>query len=408
MSEVNQNSTTSGPGPILSNLPNLLLFGGIGAAVIGGLVSQSWTQVAFSYLLAFMFLLSLCLGSLFLVIIHHLVDANWSLPIRRVLEHISSSIWVLGIGVIPIILLRKELYTWMKLDASTDHALHAKHALFNEPVFIFVSILLFVIWTVLSRAFRKQSLLQDETGSAECTGKMRKYAGGGIFIFGFSLTLGAIFWMKGLQHQWFSTMYGVYYFAESVWVTLATTYLITYLLKKWGPLKDVVTTNTFHSIGTLLFAFTVFYSYIHFSQYFLIWNAAIPEETFWYVIRDQGSWHSIGLLLIFGHFFVPFLLLLRIDAKLNPNLMVPVIVLVWCLHYIDMSFNIMPVLSPEGFHAHLLDFAFLALGAGAIMKVVVKAFNAHPPYPQRDPRIAEAMNVYVEPLSEQTATGKSK
>src|SRR6185295_12013556 len=120
-------------------------------------------------------------------------------------------------------------------------------------------------------------------------------------------------WVKALEHQWFSTMYGVYYFAASIWTTLATVYVITLVLKRTGPLSAVVHRRQFHDLGMLMLTFTVFYAYIHFSQYFLIWNASMPEETFWYVKRERGSWWDIGLLIVFGHFLLPFLALLRID-----------------------------------------------------------------------------------------------
>jgi len=189
---------------------------------------------------------------------------------------------------LPILVFCKQIYPWMSADPHTDHALHVKHALFNIPAFVVVSLLLFVIWTWLSNSLRKHSLAQDEAGAATHTHSLRKLAAGGIFIFAFSLTLGVIYWMKSLEHQWFSTMYGVYYFAGSVWTTLATAYLMSAVLQRTGHLAPVMREATFKDIGTLFFAFTVFYAYIHFSQYFLIWNAAVPEETFWYVKRENG------------------------------------------------------------------------------------------------------------------------
>src|SRR5204863_4251764 len=144
-------------------------------------------------------------------------------------------------------------------------------------------------------------------------------------------------------------MYGVYYFAGSVWVTLCTLYLLALFLQRTGPLSGVVHRKQFHDTGVLLFAFTVFYAYVTFSQYFLIWNAAIPEETFWYVQREKGSWWDIGMLMIFVHFLLPFLLLLRIDAKLSLAVMIPLCACNCAMHFIDMSWNIMPKLRPDHF-----------------------------------------------------------
>jgi hypothetical protein len=352
-------------------------------------------QFAHSYLLAFMFFLSLCLGGLFLVLVHHLFDAAWSVPIRRVAEHMACLLPVMAILFIPIAIMAKPLiYEWMRLDPHTDHALHAKQPIFTQGGFYIIALVLFAVWSWLAWSLRRNSLNQDKDGAAVWTRKMRKLSAGGIYLFAFTLTLAAIMWMKALEHQWFSTMYGVYYFAASVWTTLATVYLITRLLQRMGPLSGVVHTRQIHDIGVLLFAFTVFYAYIHFSQYFLIWNAAMPEETFYYVKREFGSWWQICMILVFGHFALPFLLLLRIDAKLALPLMIPLCIWAWLMHFCDMSFNIMPLIHPGGFVIHWMDVACMAFFAGALSLVFIKFFTSHPPYPLKDPRLGEALGVH--------------
>jgi hypothetical protein len=401
--------------------PALIAVGGLGV-LIGLAFPGLRMQLGYSYLLAFMFFLSLCLGGLFLVMIHHLFDAYWSVPIRRYCEHIAFLLPVMAVLFIPLAILAPTIYPWMALDPNIDHALEAKHALVNKPAFYLISILLFAIWTVLSYHLRYWSLEQDKTGAAICTRKMRIHSAWGIFAFGLTLTMAAVLWMKTLQHQFFSTMYGVYYFAGSIWLSMATFYVIALALKKAGPLRDVVRERQFHDLGVLFFAFTVFYAYIHFSQYFLIWNAAIPEETFWYVLREKGSWWDIGMIIVFGHFFVPFLLLLRIDAKLYFPLMLALAAWAWFMHYLDMAYNIIPVhqvyrnalampgeLShnlilavPDGFALHPLDFACVAFIGGVLAFMFVRYFNSHAPFPQKDPRMAETLGVYVPLSSEKT------
>src|SRR6185436_4296707 len=275
-----------------------------------------------------------------------------------------------------------------------DHALHAKQPIFTLTGFYVLSVLLFLVWWYLAGQLRKNSLAQDKTGAAIHTFKMRFHSGYGIFVFALTLTLAIILWVGALEHQWYSTMYGVYYFAESVWVTCAALWVIVSILTRTGHLRAVVTKNTMHSLGLLWFAFTVFYAYIHFSQYFLQWNANIPEETFWYVKREQGSWWQICLLIIFGHFLVPFLTLLRIDVKMNPSVMVPLAMWALLMHFCDGSFNIMPVIHPDGFVLHWLDLGCLALFAGVLSTVFLKYLHAHPPYPLKDPRLGESLGVH--------------
>ena len=402
-------ATTYTPGtPALNlskwrNVPVILVVVGVVLAALGGLRGDL-KYFGYSYLMAYIFFLSIALGALFLVLIHHLFDAGWSVPIRRFCEHTACLLFpVLAVLWIPIALLAPKIYPWMSMT-TPDHALHAKEALLNKPAWYGISIAIFLVWGVLAHGLRYWSLQQDESGAAQCTFKMRTYACWGIFAFAFSLTLAIILWVKSIEHEWFSTMYGVYYFAESVWTTLATVYVITAVLKRTGPLAQVATVRQFYDIGVLWLAFTVFYAYIHFAQYFIIWNANMPEETFWYLHREQGTWWDFGMLIIFGHFFLPFLALLRIDAKLSFPVMIPLAVWAWLMHFCDVAFNVMPPLLPHGFGEHpetlASMFGCLAVLGGLLAIVWLKYFKAHPAFPQRDPRMLEALGIHHPPASD--------
>jgi hypothetical protein len=387
------------------NVPrNLMIGGGLIAAV--GLFWPA--QFLYAWLLAFMFCLSLCLGALFLVLVHHLFDAGWSVPIRRFCEHISTLLFpVMLILFLPIAFGAKTIYQWMSENPQADHALAAKQPLFSIPMFYVTAAACFGIWWLLSNRLRFWSLKQDETGAALPTHRMRFYSGIGIFLYALTLTLAAVMWMKSLQWEWFSTMYGVYYFAGSVWTMLATAYVITMVLDRLGVLSEVLHEHQYYFIGSLLFAFTVFYAYIHFSQYFIIWNGNMPEETFWYVVREKGSWWYIGMIIIFGHFFLPFLALLRIDLKNVFTFMVPLCLWAWLMHFVDLSFNILPVPHPNGFPWQWL---WLYAGCWAFMVGVLswrflKEYASHPPFPIKDPRLIEAMGLY-HPVPTQISGGE--
>ena len=395
-----------------AKVPNLLIGLGLVVAVLGALLSlksdHGIKQFGYSWLVAFMFTLSLCAGSLFLVLAHHLFDAGWSVPPRRFLEHIASTLFPwMAILFIPIAVLAPKIYPWMTGDAHTDHAIHAKLPLFTTAGFYIVVVINFGVWWVLSHGLRKWSIAQDATGDAKCTFKMRGYSYWGIFAFAITLTFAAIMWMKALEHQWFSTMYGVWYFAGSVWVTLGTAYAIMSVLNRQRVLTHVLHDHQFYFMGTLFFAFTVFYAYVTFSQYFIIWNANMPEETFWYVAREKGTWFWVSMVIIFGHFFVPFLSLLRIDIKSSPAFVIPLAIWAWLMHYVDLSFNIMPVLHREGFPVRWawLDLGCLALMVGVIAKVFLAKYRAAAPYPIKDPRLIEAMG-HSHPVPTQISGGE--
>jgi hypothetical protein len=377
-----------------------LVIGAIVASRNGGEALQK--QFGFSWLTAFMFFLSLAMGGLFLTIAHHLFDASWSVPIRRTTEHLACLVLPLFFLFIPIAILAPKLFPWMAMEAAhaPDHALHAKGAMLNKPFWYARYIIYFVVWCGLAFSLRKFSVAQDQDGAAKWTFKMRVISYIGIFLFAFSLTSASIDWMKSLQHQWFSTMYGVIYFAGSAWLTLATVYVIVLMRRRIGELRGVLFPTHFYYIGSLLFAFTVFYAYVHFSQYFIIWNANMPEETFWYKVREKGTWWWVGMVIIFGHFFVPFLTLLRIDVKLKLAVMGPIAIWAWLMHYMDMQFNIQPAFRPDNFVLHWMDIgSFLVIG-GILSILFLKSLATTPAYPLRDPRLKESLTSHELPAEE--------
>ena len=168
-------------------------------------------------------------------------------------------------------------------------------------------------------------------------------------------------------------------------------------------------TGLYVAMGTLFFAFTVFYAYVTFSQYFIIWNANMPEETFWYYVREFGpdgkrsTWFLVSLVIIFGHFFLPFLVLLRIDTKMSLTVMGPMIAWAWLMHYVDMTFNVMPVIWPEGLHLTLWDPLCWFGMAGFLAVMWWKSFKSYPVWPQKHPRLKEAITHHEIPAPGEAA-----
>mgnify|MGYP003874803347 CR=1 FL=1 len=366
----------------------------VGGVLAAGGAAADLKEFAHGWLLGFMFWLSVSLGALFLVMAHHLFDAGWSVSIRRLCEHLASLLFPwLGLLWLPIGLLAAKLYPWMSAAPQADPILRARSPGFNVPMFYVVSALCFAAWWAVSNRLRYWSLRQDQTGEVRCTRRMRFFSCVGIFSYAVTLTLAAVLWLMAMQHQWVSAVYGVYYFAGSVWTTLATVYVIAAVLRRQPALKPVLRDRQFYFLGLLLFAFTMLYAYIHFSQYFIIWNANVPQETFWYVMREQGGWFWVGLVLIIGHFLVPFLALLRREVKHLLPWMIPLCVWAWVMHLVDLGFNIYPPIHPGG---PPLRWLWIALGSWAFMggllaRVFLRQYAASAPYPVRDPRLIEAM-----------------
>jgi len=375
-------------------LPSVLM-------VLGGVLSVAGLAInpqefGFSWLLAFMFYYSIALGALFIVIVHHLTDAGWSVGIRRFSEHLASLLFPwLAILFLPVLIFAKKIYSWMTLSPATNNLVAAKLPVFTCSGFIITTAIFFGIWWLLTSQLSRWSLEQDKTGSVESTRKLRFYAGWGIVAFALTLTYSGVLWMKATSYQWFSAMYGVYFFSDCAWIGLATVYVIAVILLRQGTLKPVLQKNYFYFIGVLLLGFTLLSAYTEFAQYFVVWNANVPEETFWYLIRERGNWWTLSMILIFGKCFIPFFILLPEKIKMNFKVIIPVCLWIWLMHALDLAFNIFPALHNDGYP---LRWIWLPLGTllfmgGFLAKIFLCKFNSHPPYPQRDPRLLEAMGV---------------
>jgi hypothetical protein len=381
-----------------SKLPFVLMVVGSALCIAG--VGTSLPEFGYAWLLAFMFFLTLALGALFLTMVHHLTDAGWSVATRRFCEHIGALLFPwLAVLFVPVLLLAPKIYPWLTLNPHDDRALSAKLPLFTWWGLCIASAVVFGIWWLLSSRLRYWSLRQDVTGDALCTHKMRFHSGWGILAFAATATFAPILWMNSLEYQWSSTMFGLYFFASCAWMALATAYVLTAILQRQRILSVVLHDNQFYYLGVLFFAFTLLQAYFEFAQYFVIWNGNVPDETFWYIIREHGSWWWVSMVLIFGHFFLPFVLLLPAHVKLNFKIMLPLCAWAWLMNFTDLAFNILPVLHPHGypFRWLWLQFGCLAFMGGLLGWVFLNKFRSHPPYPQKDPRLLEAMGIVHEP-----------
>ena len=390
---------------------------GLGATALGIFVSGP-AKVAMSYLVGVTFWTSIAIGMLLMVLMHHIFDASWSVVIRRQWEHGLSAFKWLALLFVPLILAslfyqRDLVWPWMNLD----HAIHGGHTVGRDPLYLkkagFLSVNAFVIgtavffllWIWISARLRKASFRQDSDGDAGWTRMNRKTAAFGIPIVAFSLTAAAIFWVKSLEYHWFSTMYGVWFFANCVRGALACGVLIMVWLWKRGDYKGILNTNHFHSIGQLLLAFTVFWAYVTFSQYFLIWNANVPEETFWYNLREvnhDGSpnqWKWVGIYgILFGHFFIPFFALLSYRFKITHHWIRRIALWTLSIILLDMCYNILPALKDEHgdslrfFSLHLIWVLTSVAGVGGIcVWSYLRSIPTARLIPIRDPRIVESL-----------------
>ena len=280
-----------------------------------GLFLRFWMQ-------SWLFVTTVSLGGLFFLIVHHISHAGWSVVVRRPAEAIASNLQWVWIGFLPFVFYwwkgdLSVIFPWANLDAlkhiSLDEAelVGKKTAFLNDKFFMIRAAVYLVTWFVLSRFFVSNSVAQDSDGSMARTKKLEKWAGPAAILFGVTTSFAAFDWIMSLNPAWFSTMFGVYFFVGCCTGGFAFIGIVCLRLQALGYLKGIITTEHYQDIGKLLFAFgVVFWAYIAFSQYMLIWYANIPEETAWFLARQLGEWRVVSVVLLFGHFILPFLFLI--------------------------------------------------------------------------------------------------
>lgn len=345
-----------------------------------------------SYLVSFVFYLSLCLGAFFFVLIQHLTHAGWSVVVRRIAEVVAANTAVMAVLAIPILLGMREIFDWADPAYVAAHPLvQRKEAYLNIPFFMIRLAISFVLWISLTNWFLKRSVEQDRTGDVELTNRMRRLAAPATFIFAVTLTVTAFDLLMSLEPEWFSTMFGVYFFSGSVVGFLALLPLVTYLIQKMGWLSRTVTVEHYHDMGKLVFAFIVFWTYIAFSQYMLIWYGNLPEETFWFLRRQTGEWTKLSIFLLAGHFAVPFFWLISRGPKRRKGMLAIAAVWILFMHFVDMYYVVMPHTSAERIPLSIVDVAcFLGIG-GIFVAAAAHRMAKLSLIPVKDPRLAESL-----------------
>jgi hypothetical protein len=348
-----------------------------------------------------------------LVMIHHIFDASWSVVIRRQWEHALAAFKWLALLFLPLLILswlapHDLIWPWMNLGhpiangetVGTDLLYAKKSSFLNLHAMTLFSVVFFAIWLWLSARLRQASFTQDADGDAKWTLRNRVTAGFGLPLGALTLTFAAVYWVKSLEYHWFSTMFGVWFFANCMRGAYALTVLVMIWLYNRGDLKGILNTNHFWSIGQMMLAFTVFWGYVSFSQYFLIWNANVPEETFWYNLREHGDWWYVGMFIVFGTFLLPFLVLLSYRFKVTHRIIRRIAPWILFVIFIDISFNLMPALKdahgdPQPFLSiNLLWTVASVAGVGGICAwAYLRSFATAQArlIPIRDPRITECL-----------------
>lgn len=426
------------------------LIGTLGLLGLLGLAASAYfffaktDTFAYSWLFALFFTFTFVAGGCFWILLHSASNSSWGVAVRRIWENLANMVIPLAILASPLLVpaVQSPLYEWMnhhreaqqiaKADnISTQKALHhmvehggdvvdahgvkvhrapnphlhvlaAKFGYLNlDTWFSFYSrfVAYFLILWFIARTLRGKSLQQEQDGNIKHTIWSRQFSCIVLLPFALTVTFAAYDWLVALDYNWFSTMWGVYIFAGCAWSSMALSILVVIWLRSLGYLQKVVTDEHYHLMGKLLFAFTVFWAYVSFSQYFLIWYANITEETRFYLTRNTEEWRGVSIFILLGHFIVPFLFLL--SQKLKKNTAATTVACIWILfmHVVDIYWIVIPERGPSlgigvfAPYAWVQDLAALCAVFGTMGFLYLRGLAKYSLYPWRDPRLIESVNV---------------
>ena len=382
----------------------MLIVGLVGLVVSAvGAVSIGYEHALAGLEIGIFTILAISLGSLFWTMVFHALNAGWSITLRRQFENVASLVWIpaLCLIIIAVIEVFAEgiLLTW--LDPAVregNHLLEIKAPFLNGTTLIICTLIYAFCWIGLSQLLARWSRQADKTGDRTLGRKARWWSSFGIPIFAFSSTFAAFHFLMSLDYRFFSTMWGVYFFASCALGSASAIAIIMTLVKSAGRLQGVVTEEHFHDLGKLVFTFIVFWAYVSFSQYFLIWYANIPEETMFFTARRAMGFDWLFKVMLIGHFAVPFLIVMWRPIKRSPKLLSLMGIYMILMIVLDMAWIILPMLNLNGDSNAAPTVPGMLIHAAGILGVIMifgwavsAKITKSPLIPTKDPMLHESL-----------------
>jgi hypothetical protein len=366
---------------------------GLGLTALGGLSEPR--QAMASYLVAFVYWVGIALGALIMLGAFHAARAKWPVVLRRFLETMPQTLGIFVLLFLPIAYWMGHLFPWVDPHGLTGEMLHAvEHKLpwLNPGFFLVRAGIYFAVWVAVAHFLWAWSIRQDRDGALSRTVWQRRLGTGALPFLAFTLSFASFDWMMSLDPRFYSTIFGVYWFAGSFQAAFAVLIIAAAATRAVpGQFGHHLNADHFHALGKFLLAFTAFWAYIAFSQFMLIWIANIPEEVPWYVVRTGTPWGRLGIALAVLHFLVPFFALLSRDLKRSPRALAAVAAWQLLFHLVDLHWVIMPRVHEAGPAPSWMDLtAFVGVGGVALAYLVLRMRGAAT-VPVRDPYLDESL-----------------
>jgi hypothetical protein len=358
-----------------------------------------------SWLIGFLFVLGLTLGSLALLMLQHLSGGKWGLVSRRVFEAASRTLPLVALAFVPILFGLRPVFLWARDEAvQADPILLQKAPYLNVEFFVVRAVIYFAFWLVVMFLLNKWSASQDRGEAAvtpEDAVRFRTVSAPGLLFLVLTVSLASVDWIMSVDPHWYSTIFGLLTVVGQGLSALALAIAVLSLVAPSGVLDGVLEPGHFHDLGKLLLAFVMLWAYLSFSQFLIIWSGNLPEEIPWYIARIRGGWGAIALLLVIGHFALPFALLLSRDLKRHSGLLAKVALFVIAMRLVDLIWLVAPTFAAHGavageghpgfvFPIHWMDIV-IPIGLGGIwLFLFAQQLRSRSLLPLNDPYFREA------------------
>jgi hypothetical protein len=374
------------------------VIGGLGLLLCVAGYFANPAQFFNSYLFAFIYWSGFAIGGLGLLLLNNVVGGKWGVTARRFLEAEMRTLWLILLFAIVLLLGLKYLYPWTHPDlVAANVYLNHKQKYLNIPFFIVRVAIYFAIWLFWGTRVNRMADRQDETGDAGIAERMRAFSAPGLLIFVLTTTFAYIDWVLSTDPQFYSTVYGAMILIGDVLQTLALTLVTMILVSKGDRFGGRINAKILHDLGNLMFAFTIFWTYLSASQLIIIWPANLPQEIVWYLDRTNGAWRVLAIAIALSMFAIPFLALLSQARKRDPRRLMRVAIWLLVARAIDVFWIVAPTFrnassssllhTSPGFAIYWTDFAaFLGIG-GIWLYVFIGQLRRRPLLPLRDPRV---------------------
>jgi hypothetical protein len=364
---------------------------GIVACLVGAVLDRE--QFFRSYLWSYMFIVALSLGSLAWLMLQYLSGGAWGMVIRRPAEAATRVIPLVALLFVPIALGIPVLYQWSNANiVAKDEMLRHKAPYLNVPFFLGRTAFYFAGWLLIAWLLNKWSARQDLSGRSAGEMKLAKVSAPGLVFWAFSVTFMSVDWILSVNPKWFSTIFGMLFMAGQGLTAMAFLITVLVLLSHTRPFSQILTPRHLHDLGKFTLAFVMIWAYFSFSQFLIIWSGNLPEEIPWYLSRLRGGWGYVAMLLVVGHFALPFALLLSRDLKRNFKLLSRICIFILLMRLVDLYWLLTPDFRHGQFGISWLDLAAPAGLIGAWLFVFFTELQKRPLMPIGDPELEGALH----------------